>query len=64
MAFVVVSESHGIWGAAKEVAGALNKGGFAAINSLSCASASHCSGGGNYADRTSNNAQAFVVNKT
>jgi hypothetical protein len=36
----------------------------AAINSLSCASASHCSGGGNYADRTSNNAQAFVVNKT
>jgi hypothetical protein len=60
----VVTETNGSWGTAEEVAGALNKGGSAAINSLSCASASHCSGGGNYADRTSNNAQAFVVNKT
>jgi hypothetical protein len=62
----VVSETNGSWGTAKEVPGtaALNKGGSAAINSLLCASASHCSGGGNYADRTSNNAQAFVVNKT
>jgi hypothetical protein len=59
-AAATVIKGTGIWGTAKEVAGFLNKGGSAAINSLSCASASHCSGGGNYADRTFNNAQAFV----
>ncbi len=54
--------SAGSWGQAKEVAAALNTGGTAAINSVSCASAGNCGAGGYYTD-SSGNLQAFVVNE-
>jgi len=46
----VAGETGGIWGTAKEVPGtaALNAGGGAGINSLSCASAGSCTAGGFY----------------
>jgi hypothetical protein len=49
----VVGETHGAWGKAQEVPGfaALNRGGFATLNSLSCASAGNCGAGGWYVDR-------------
>jgi hypothetical protein len=50
----------GTWGPAQEVAAALNTGGFAEVNSVSCASAGNCSAGGSYTD-SSGNAQAFGV---
>jgi hypothetical protein len=55
-----VSEST--WGQAKEVPGtaALNAGGQADINSVSCAQAGYCSAGGSYVDASSHQ-QAFVV---
>jgi hypothetical protein len=58
----VVSEANGVWGQAKEVPGtaALNAGGQAAINSVSCASPGYCSAGGSYLDASSHQ-QAFVV---
>jgi hypothetical protein len=58
----VVSEVNGTWRTAEEVPGtaALNAGGGASIQSVSCASTGNCSAGGSYADR-SNHAQAFVV---
>jgi hypothetical protein len=61
----VVGETSGSWGTAKEVPGtaALNKGGDAAINSLSCAAAASCSAGGQYTD-SSGHIQAFVANET
>jgi hypothetical protein len=58
---------NGAWGKAEEVPGtaALNKGGDAEINSVSCASAGNCSAGGFY-ESSSNpppagTSQAFVV---
>jgi hypothetical protein len=61
----VVSQAHGTWGKAIEVPGtqALNKGGNAGIESLSCASAGRCSAGGFYLD-SHGKLQAFVVSKT
>jgi hypothetical protein len=61
----VVSQVGGKWGTAVEVPGTatLNTGGDAAILSLSCASAGHCSAGGTYAD-SSGHQQAFVVSQT
>jgi hypothetical protein len=61
----VVGETHGSWGTAQEVPGTagLNKGGFAGISSLSCASAGNCSAGGYYTDG-SRHEQAFVVDET
>jgi hypothetical protein len=59
----VVNETNGAWGAAREVAAALNAGGQAAIGSVSCASAGHCSAGGFYTD-SSGRGQAFVVDET
>jgi hypothetical protein len=61
----VVSETGGVWGAAQEVPGTatLNQGGFAAIDSVSCASAGNCSAVGAYSD-SSLGFQAFVVNET
>ena len=61
----VVDETNGTWGKAQEVPGtaARNKGGNAVVESLSCASASHCSAGGYYL-RTHSNQQTFVVNKS
>jgi hypothetical protein len=48
----VAAEQNGEWGTATEVAGlgALNAGGDAGVNSVSCASAGSCVAGGAYAD--------------
>jgi hypothetical protein len=61
----VVRETNGTWDTAKEVPGsaALNKGGNAAINSVSCASAGHCSAVGYYTN-SNDYREAFVVNET
>src|SRR5215471_9204694 len=61
----VVSQTGGTWHAAIEVPGtaALNRGGNAAVNEVSCASAGTCGGGGYYAD-SSGLQQAFVVSQT
>jgi hypothetical protein len=61
---LVASERNGIWGKAIEVpgSGALNKGGFAFADSVSCASAGNCSAGGIYTDG-SGHFQAFVVSQ-
>ena len=61
---LVVTEKNGSWGTAQEVPGtaALNQGGGAGTNSVSCASAGNCSAGGYYTD-ASGHAQAFVVNQ-
>jgi hypothetical protein len=58
----VVAQAGGAWGTAKEVPGtaALNKGGGAGVNSLSCAAAGTCTAGGSYKD-SSGHSQAFVV---
>ncbi len=45
---------------ADDCTAALNKGGSAILNSVSCASAGNCSGGGSYTDG-SGYQQAFVV---
>ena len=55
--------SGGAWGPAREVAAALNTGGGAAINSVSCGSAGNCSAGGYYSD-SSGHGQAFVISET
>jgi hypothetical protein len=65
----VVNETKGTWGPAEEVPGtaALNAGGQAGIDSVSCASAGHCSAGGSYASSYLGSGiyayQAFVVNE-
>ena len=61
----VVNRTHRGWRAAEEVPGtaALNAGGFAEVESVSCASARTCSAGGAYTD-SSGHSQAFVVNRT
>ena len=61
----VVNEASGTWGKAEEVPGtaALNAGGNAEVDSLSCSSAGNCSAGGYY-DDASDHTQAFVVNET
>jgi hypothetical protein len=58
----VVSQVNGRWQRAIEVPGtaALNTGGNAQANSVSCGSAANCSAGGFYTDRR-NREQAFVV---
>jgi hypothetical protein len=60
----VVNQVSGTWGKAKEVPGtaALNAGGNAQIDSVSCASAGNCSAGGFYTD-SSSHGQGFVVNQ-
>jgi hypothetical protein len=60
----VVSDTDGTWGTAEQVPGtaALNTGGYAQVNSVSCAPAGTCSAGGFYTD-SSFNGQAFVVNQ-
>src|SRR5215469_12444531 len=54
----------GTWGTAREVPGtaSLNKGGYAQVSSVSCASAGNCSAGGFYKD-SSLQSQPFVVSK-
>jgi hypothetical protein len=58
----VVSEVNGTWGTAKPIPSiaALNKGGNAGIDSVSCASAGNCSAGGSYTDG-SGHLQVFVI---
>jgi len=58
----VVSQVNGAWQAAKEVPGtaALNQGGNARVDAVSCASAGSCTAGGFYED-SSQRMQAFVV---
>jgi hypothetical protein len=57
----VVTETNGTWGRAEQVPGtaALNKGGDARVESVSCAAPGDCSAGGEYEARYSQ--QAFVV---
>jgi len=65
----VVSQTNGVWGAAIEVPGtaALNIGGDAQVNSVSCASAGNCAAGGYYSGSHlhyySVNRQSFVVSE-
>ena len=58
----VASKTNGTWGAAEQVPGtaALNQGGHAVTNAVSCAAAGTCSAGGFYFDG-SGHRQAFVV---
>jgi len=61
----VVREKNGVWGRAIEVLGlgALNKGGSAFVDSVSCAPAGTCAAGGDYQDRRGHS-QGFVVSQT
>ncbi len=61
---VAAAASGGTWGAAREVPGAaaLNQGGNALVDSVSCALAGNCAAGGFYTD-SSQHLQAFVVNE-
>src|SRR5215472_12016582 len=54
----------GTWGTAQEMPGAaaLNQGGDAQVNSVSCSSPGNCSAGGFYTDSAGGN-QAFVVSE-
>jgi hypothetical protein len=58
---LVAGEANGTWHAARELAGtaALNHGGSAIVESVSCASAGNCSVGGQYTD--SRGWQVFVA---
>ena len=57
--------ANGTWAAAVQVPGsaALNKGGFAELNSVSCPTAGNCGAGGSYAP-SSTSTQPFVVTET
>jgi uncharacterized repeat protein (TIGR02543 family) len=58
----VVSEVAGVWGTARKVAGSLNVGGNAWINSVSCSADGNCAAGGFYKDG-SGDTQALVVSR-
>ena len=55
----VVTEKHGVWQPAHEVAGALNTGGNAGVQSVSCPSVGSCTAVGTYSDAAGN--PAFTV---
>jgi hypothetical protein len=61
----VVTETGGTWGKAEQVPGtaALNKGGTAQVDSVSCPAPGTCGAGGDYS-LTNGNTEAFVVNET
>ena len=61
----VAGEVNGTWHAAREVPGtaALNQGGNALADSVSCVMAGNCAAAGWYTD-SSGHTQAFVVNET
>jgi hypothetical protein len=61
----VVDETGGSWGMAQEVPGtaALNAGGDAQVNSVSCPSAGNCAAGGLYED-SAGDLEAFVVDES
>jgi hypothetical protein len=54
----------GTWGTARELPGAaaLNRGGYAEVNSVSCSSPGNCSAGGWYTD-SSRRTRAFIVSE-
>ena len=58
----VVTKKNGVWGTAIEVPGSatLGRGGFAAVSSISCATAGSCAAGGSYADKNGS-FQTFVT---
>jgi len=60
----VVNQVNGTWRRAEEVPGTptLNKGGEAAITSVSCGAAIECSAGGSYA--VGSRHHAFVVSES
>jgi hypothetical protein len=60
----VVDETGGVWGNAAEVPGlaALNAGGDAEVNYVSCSSAGNCAAGGTYVDGSSN-IEVFVADE-
>jgi hypothetical protein len=65
----VVTETGGTWGTAQEVPGtaAMNAGGYAEIDSVSCAAAGECTAGGLYASSSTDSiptVQALVVTET
>jgi hypothetical protein len=64
-AVMLDSQTGGTWGEAEKVPGAatLNKGGLAAIASVSCPSAGNCGAGGYYTD-SSGRMQALVDSQT
>jgi hypothetical protein len=61
----IVNQTKGTWRTAKQVPGtaALNQGGSAQAESVSCASPGNCSAGGQYTD-SSGRTQVFVVKET
>jgi hypothetical protein len=61
----VLNQTAGTWGTAQPVRGlpALNAGGEARVEGLSCGSAGNCTAGGYYTD-SSHHRQAFVVTET
>src|SRR5439155_7762681 len=65
----VVTQTNGTWGSAKEIpgSGALNAGGSARVNSMSCGAPGNCAAGGQYASKTVDGiatVQAFVASET
>ena len=60
----VVSEANGVWGRAEKVPGtaALNRGGVAGLDAVSCAPGGYCAAGGSYAD-AAGHGQVFVVSE-
>lgn len=61
----MVTETGGTWGRAQRVPGlaALNRGGLATIDAVSCATADSCAAGGEF-EGGSDNVAAFVVDET
>jgi hypothetical protein len=57
----VATETAGVWSPAKEVAGALNVGGVAAVYAFSCPSEGNCTASGTFADGD-NIQHAFALN--
>lgn len=62
----VIGQAGGIWGAAEQVPGstALGQGGGAWVDVLSCASPGHCSAGGSFSLKHSQQSQVFVVGES
>lgn len=56
----VATESGGVWSPARQVASALNTGGGATVNTVSCPGAGDCAAGGSYISAATGQ-QAFVV---
>lgn len=62
----VISEDNGTWGTAINPPGlgALNKGGAAQINAVSCTTADECTAGGDYGSANHDGPQSFTVSET